>query len=800
MTRNSTALAADIRIKFKHYTYTLFVTLMVSVLCIALLFNQARAQIVSSTDGIQIQYAEDGNYESGLCPTPNIKGSCQCTKDEAIMLVWLPIAWAGLIPVLWGPVPIPIPRERCVTVPDAFGGEDNTSRSSTYAYPRVLLKNWLWGIGTSERYLGPGECSFVNGTARHCARITRGGEHGNILQGDTSGRSEEAEDIPTRLCVYEDNWDFMDTNGQFSPFHKNTSAADAAKIMETMQNNSLAGEAWMGSGSKVVSGWDSFWSFIAGGSYNYDVRKIVGCAPLPLSPMPPPYCDDCKVLPDVPDPRAFMTTNSRFERSEFSVTFSEYEFNAERQIYQLKQSENATMLVGDCKTHLDEEYCMEYCSQGEQICFMKKTNGSRLIQHFNRPGFMPLPIVEEDEPFDLDYPKMKVKFGEAPYEEEAILSVNEEGQECATLHGVELCADRQCEGWDLEAGVCDNRSSEICLLGYNPQPFDVEGYHPSKGVLVDVEQQNFAPLPYNSFNADNGMFYFDAEKFYTDPENSGNESFSLNEGQYTNNLSSAVTLPANFVHQPFTPKALGLCINGAWRWPETTTGAHVFNAAGEAAYSNPETVELDVDPSCTRVKARAWGGGAAGFWKAGCHSTLCDYSGGAGGYAEADFDIEPDDNIRVVIGRGSDLGAEGTSGNIAGDTVIKLNGTNIMVARGGVRITGGGATVMNNIRNIEVTHAQNGGSGVQTREAAAGGKPYNLPRQEASVCTSGTGKFGENKRAPAGAGGCTRDDNPGNGVYAMGGHGAASLRCIRFADDEATQPGINEDGEKIEAE
>ncbi len=260
--------------------------------------------------------------EPGLCPNPEVPSSCICTEDEVI--VPFPIPAPPFITL------VPIYRERCVSVPNAFVTPEELqarrealearleemtgslpshisnflmsslieNTSSTFAYPRVRFAYYLWGSGVTVKHMGVGECEWSK-ALRHCARLTYGdkqpGEdgydpsknYGNSLRLDTSERSESG--VPLRLCVFDDPWDFKDTNSDFSPFHKNTSMEEAEKITSNMKANTWSDEKWLGSGSRVVSGWDSFWTIITGGSYNNNVATIVGCAPIPIAPMPPPF-------------------------------------------------------------------------------------------------------------------------------------------------------------------------------------------------------------------------------------------------------------------------------------------------------------------------------------------------------------------------------------------------------------------------------------------------------------------------------------------------------------------------------
>lgn len=689
---------------------------------------------------------------SGLCPNPEVKTSCICTEDKVFGIY----------------------RERCVSIPNAFQTLESESElteeeatellnassetSSTFAYPRVRFAYYLWGSQVKVRHLGVGECAFVK-TVRHCARLTPGDKnpgdedydpaknYGNDLVGDTSGRSENG--IPLRLCVFHDPWDIKDSNGQFSPFHKNTPLEEAQRITESMRASSWGGEEWLGSGSRVVSGWDSFWTIITGGTYNNNVRSIVGCAPIPLAPFPPPFCDKCKVLGNLPDPRAALKSGSTFEEATLSVALKEFEFNQQKNIYEVVDATAQDLPVGKCIESDDKQYCASYCSAGEEICFFELGQNIRVLQYIARPDFMPLPKVE-NVTTDTNYPKMKVSIGAAPNTETATLSLNESGEECAILHGVELCAVRECELWDQATGICTQRAAEVCLEGYNPQPFDVSGYHPSKGVVVYNDTGGYAPTTINSQHG--GKIYFDAKSYFLDPEHT--------------------TLPANYNHRAFEASELDLCINGGWRWP----------TAEDTIHTVAETKGINVDPACREIEVEMFGAGAAGqFIVGGQNNAENDHAGGSGAYIKARIPLGQGSNIVAQIGRGGKtIGANGQA------TSIKINGVTFLTANGASGRFGG-TTYVKSGSNIAVLNRQNG----QTRDVRAtgptpqiGGKtPVLNFQQPQTQCELGNNPTDEDHW---GAGGCVRDDYAGadKGRWGKGGNGGMSISCTRYADSQ----------------
>jgi hypothetical protein len=365
---------------------------------------------------------------------------------------------------------------------------------------------------------------------------------------------------------------------------------------------------------------------------------------------------------------------------------------------------------------------------------------------------MPLPTVEDvSDPNELNNPKMKVTLGTGNFLEEAVLSVNEEGEACDVLQGIEFCAERECLDFSKDTGVCDLRSSKVCLFGYDPHPTAEAGYHPSKGVLIQLANEQIASTPPNS--VEGNKIYFDIDGYFS-----------------SNNI-----LPASLVHRPFTPEELGLCIGGTWRWP--ATGVH----------STPGVEAVDVDPSCLKIKATLWGAGAASGWQQGGGNALQnDYAGGAGGYIEGEFEYAGEE-IQLTIGAGG-------SGNRANgtNTVLRVGTNVLMTANAGVKHVGGGASNGAQVSSVIQYSGETKGvlpNGSKGPTPIAGGRAFKhldgqkvpLARQEANLCASGTGSAG---RAPLGGGGCGRDDTPGNGKHGDGGHGGAILECLLFADDE----------------
>ncbi len=707
-----------------------------------------------SAYSLQIYYGSKSG-ESGMCPAPGMEASCTCTEDYVAGFIY---------------------RERCVSMPGeneqqvAAGGSGNNT--TDFSYPRVRVAYYLWGSGVKVRHLGVGEGAWIK-ALRHCARLTFGdkrqGEegynpdknYGNNLAGDSSAPGGQLR-VPLRLCVFEDAIDPTDTNGKFSPFHLNTSQAEKQIIESQMKANTFGDQKWLGTGSRVVSGFDNLIGALTGASFNLWVPTIVGCAPVPLAPMPPPFCDDCRVLPKVPDPVVSLKEGTSFESPELSVQLASYQLNARGDRYELTAQEPVTMAMNERIQHEGEEYFAEICTDGTEICFSITGAQPRVIHRFARPDFMPLPTVE-DISDNIDFPTMRVTLGAGARAQTAELSINEPGKECATLHDVELCAVRECLSRDIETGKCLTLATEVCLDGYYPQPFEVPGYHPSKGVLVDKVSGEVAGDPPNS--TDGSKRYFDADHYHR--------------------VLGNVQLPPNVHHRAFTPSELGLCIGGAWRWPEIV----------DTFYETPGVETVEVDPACTRVKATIIGAGAAGAWENGCHDLSCDFAGGAGGYVEAEFDLQEGDEVKVDIGKGGTTGGAGNrSSNNGGNSRLLLNGQAIITALG-AQGRNGGATSFVNTRNMTIVKRVTGQTtnGLPTSSVAvAGGHAEGQIEQPASACSgSGTAAI-----APLGGGGCSKDDAPG--AFGLGGNGGVALECLAFAETTASeQPMPTVEGEPV---
>ncbi len=465
------------------------------------------------------------------------------------------------------------------------------------------------------------------------------------------------------------------------------------------------------------------------------------------------------------------------------MELSSFQYNYNRNSFELTRTSDVDLPVGQCVPHEGKEYCASYCNNGAEICFFENGETMRVIRYIDRPEFMPLPVIENVTE-DAGHPKMKVYFGidpnvssglsytekvkagSEPYTESAILSVNQEDQEseedeaCTILHGVKLCAERECYRYEPD-GSCTERSPNICLMGYEPDPFDVAGYHPSKGVLEDIDTGGIAPPVFNS--QDGGKIYFDSKEFFSDPDNS---------------------LPINLNHRPFTPYELDLCIGGQWRWPAAVNSIHTV----------PETRTITFDPACTELEVKMWGGGAAGSRVGGHHNINSDYAGGAGAHIEALVPINNNQAVEVTIGSGgSSNGASGT------DSLLSIDGVTYLRAGGAVRANGGTTTITAG-KNISTIRSLNGASTtfvVSNSTPGAGALAYGQTSgggQAASACAVDKG-HGTKARAPMGSGGCARDDSggqSGTGSIGLGGHGGISLECTKFADSEPSLPPMPE--------
>lgn len=95
---------------------------------------------------------------------------------------------------------------------------------------------------------------------------------------------------------------------------------------------------------------------------------------------------------------------------------------------------------------------------------------------------------------------------------------------------------------------------------------------------------------------------------------------------------------------------------------------------GVLTYPTPGSYSWTVPAGVTKIKVRAWGGGAGG--------TLVpnpDTAGGSGAYVEVYMDVVPGTSVGVTVGAGGD-----TSGNLAG------NGSWSTVSNGSVSVSAGG--------------------------------------------------------------------------------------------------------------
>lgn len=700
-------------------------------------------------------------------------GACECYADR-----------------VWG-----FYRELCVETP----------QWSTYTYPAVVMHYYVWGSGVESAIFTIGQCNWLH-WLRHCARLTAGGKHGNTLIGQNSGGG--GNQVPMRICVFDDPLDLMDTNSSYSPFHKNTSPAEASAIKDQMEKNNLAGQKDFASSSgAAVDGWDDFFGAVFNASYNNIVggenkgSGNIGCAPVPLAPMPPPYCDTCSVEPPTPDPDIAFKAGATFEEPTVELTIKELLRVSSKYLkYEIKKDDTPLELnIGECKTRHKVEYCSQFGDSdvdttAKTVCIKRSGDSgvagqtdTRILTCLARPDYMPLPEVAENASSATDNPKINVTLGAAGHQQSAVLSINDENSKCAKLHGVQLCAERECLSRNKSTGVCEHLDSKICVSGYDPVPkIRAQGYDPSKQVVVysdtyaDVSKRDtiVEGAPNTSGFDKQGQ-----QKWYYQPKEVCTIYDPNNPSQCIQYDMSANVLGPDYRLRLFKPEELGLCVGGTWNKEQTSSGTYTSN----------------VPKGCTRMKMTLIGAGASGSWHTGTDAASAskDYSGGAGGYLQVEMDVNSGESIKAVTGAGGKVENydtyvafgvthnAGTKAKNGGSSYVELGGTTVAQASGGSGSSGGSSSVTASGRNADIISNHKGGDGRSTHggQLYAGGNAYNQPQQSKTECDGHSGK-----KAPTGGGGCSKDDVGAYtiGYYGDGGDGYMKLECTQYAETPST--------------
>ncbi len=478
------------------------------------------------------------------------------------------------------------------------------SPNSSYFRPLVNINiERNGGLSGYTAQLGNGDCSFMGPVGvRVCARIEM--PKGQLLPGDKGydpnhpeknapgvnfGNDTGLQGNPrVRMCVFEDPMDGGDTNPDYEPYnHDENKKADipesaamtgfegaaigvgaTAAVTGTIVAASAAGAAvgytaagiaaaTMGPVGIVVAAT----ILIAAGTmvlvavlqehHNHVVVGVLGCADVPISPLPPVWRNNAWKVTYYPDPDISISNDSGRIATFFDpyvkvrvckdssvtsgrdkiiscsdskavdISGSPFIINPNDQ-HQVPDPNHANAippitLFEDSVTVPDGRKFIANISvdNPKKVCVYKQlsSTGNRvLINCFPRPGWMPKPTIADGgynngqslivsyPSRTLNAPPVPIKLTENPgYAGNGITFVMGWTSDCNYLQQVRFCISRPCNDASITDTTCPQFKPEACISGYEV---------PNLMVVADTKTNNAIQGPPNQMSNSIGSYIY----------------------------------------------------------------------------------------------------------------------------------------------------------------------------------------------------------------------------------------------------------------------------------------------------